>query len=341
MIGDKFKPVSAGGLLISFLFMGAALLAWSCGVKGPPLPPELPAPAPPEDIKVRVREGYIELVWKAEKASGPEEVPAAQWEVLRADVPTAGEGPAYEILDRLYQAAYVDRGVELNRKVYYSIRGISENGRRGPKSKPIKVLNLAPPPAAMYPRAKAGNHFVELSWTPPRGLPPGAGFNIYRARNPALFPWRPVNAEPVTGGRFVDGPLKNNQRYFYEVRTVAPAQGYPPVEGPTPSIVSAVPRDRHPPDPPRGFTAVWTEQGVRMRWMGNQEPDIAGYVVVRRRSGMGEFEELNIDPLKKTEYLDKTARRGVEYDYAVYAVDNTEPPNKSEYSDIQSVYAEP
>ncbi len=333
-----FRPAVA---LALGLFLGLSWMCWSCGVKGPPLPPKLPVPAPPKDIKVRVREGCVELIWKVEEASGSKQVPAVRWEVLRAEEPAAGEGPAYEILGRVEKPGYVDTDVGLNQKVYYSIRGISSEGRRGRKSAPVKVLNLTPPPAALYPQSNPGNKFVEISWTPPRGLPEGAGFNIYRAPEVALFPWRPINASPVTDTRFVDGPLKNNQRFFYEIRTVVSVEGYPPVEGPSASIVSAVPRDRTPPDPPRGFTAVWTQEGVRMRWMANQSPDVAGYIVVRRRHGVGDFEELFLDPIKKTEYLDSSARRGVEYDYAVYAVDNATPPNPSNYSDVQEVYAEP
>lgn len=334
------KPVFTGLFFLIFC-IGVSWMCWSCGVKGPPLPPELPAPSPPEDIRVRVREGCVELLWRAKKSSGPKDVAAVQWEVLRAKEPEAGMGPAYKILGRVEKTGYADRSVGLNQKVFYSVRGISEEGRRGPQSAPVKVLNLAPPPAAMYPDASSGNHFVEISWTPPRGLPPGAGVNIYRATSPALFPWRPINSKPVTESSFVDGPLENNQRYFYEIRTVVPVKGYSPVEGPSASIVTAVPRDRNPPDPPRGFSAIWTDEGVRLRWMANESPDLAGYIVVRRRHGIGEFEELFYDPLQDTEYVDDSARRGVEYEYAVYAVDNAEPPNRSEYSDIQFVYAEP
>jgi len=56
---------------------------------------------------------------------------------------------------------------------------------------------------------------------------------------------------------------------------------------------------------------------------------------------MGRFTELFYTPITETRYIDKTARPGVEYEYAVRAFDTSSPPNGSAFSDVQFVYSEP
>ena len=318
-------------------------LCWlcACGVKGPPEPPEPLAPEPPKNIKVRVREGCVELAWKAPKPATIETPPAARWEVLRADQTEPDELPAWELLARVEELTHLDCAIAPDAKVIYALRAVSPDGTRGKISHTTKIHNLDPPYARLHPQANPGDRFVELSWEQPPDFPKDAGWNIYRAKSPALFPWLPVNAEPVKKGHFVDGPLQNNELYYYEIRAVRLLNGLPAVEGPASPVVSAVPCDRVPPSPPQGFTAIWTEEGVALAWLSNPEPDLDGYKIYRRRKGLGEFKALFLEPIKDTRYLDKTARRGVEYEYVVCAVDNAQPPNQSAPSSIQSVYAEP
>jgi len=172
-------------------------------------------------------------------------------------------------------------------------------------------------------------------------MPAGTGFNIYRSEAATRFPWRPVNIEPAPGGGFVDGPVKNGTRYYYEVRAVAPVPGARPVEGPAAPLTSAVPADLSPPARPEGLTGIWTGHGVELHWLRNQDPDLKGYVLARRLRGRAEWRELFLDPIPQTMYIDRTARSGAEYEYAVYAVDEAQPPNRSAASEALSVFCGP
>jgi hypothetical protein len=323
-----------------FVLVSISLTLSACGVKGPPEPPRLAAPGAPEKFKARMREGCVELKWLPPRIELPQYTPAVRYEVLRAEA-LPGQTPAYRLLDRTGDAWFIDCGLGLEERALYKVRGISDDGRRGAETGPVLVAKTPSPLAPLYPRTRAGDGYVEVSWDTPVDMPESAGFNVYRATEPLNFPWRPVNIEPVRGGRFIDGPLDNGVGYYYEIRAVVSVEGALAVEGPAGSLVRAVPADRVPPSPPRGFIAIWAEGGVLCRWLTSHEPDLKGYIVYRRLRGLGEFEELFLDPIIETRYVDKTARRGVEYEYTARALDGSQPPNVSPWSDIQVVYAEP
>lgn len=314
---------------------------FSCGVKGPPQPPPIPAPGPPEDFQARVRENCVELSWQPPRSDSPDLLVASRFEVLRAREAGPGQEPAFMVIDRLSSTRFRDCSLSLEARAVYKVRGISAEGRVGREAGPVRVLNQDLPLAPTDLRSVAGDGYIEVYWNIPPDMPMDAGYNVYRAMESALFPWRPVNSVPIRGNKYVDGPLENGVRYFYEVRAVLDSGDYLPVEGPGGGISSAVPTDRYPPSAPQGFTAVWTEQGVALSWLRNQEPDLAGYMVWRRKKGVDDFKELFLDPILDNHYLDNTARFGMEYEYAITARDDAVPPNESPRSEIEAVYAEP
>jgi hypothetical protein len=323
------------GVLVVVMLCGVA-----CGVKGPPQPPPVPAPAAPGKFQARLRSGCVELRWAAPEASLPDHPGAVLYEVLRADV-SPGQTPVFKVLDRVKNTQYLGCALPSGQSALYKARAIDEDGRRGDETAPILVTNLPPPAPPQFLKAQSGDGFVDLSWTPGPDMPADAGYNVYRSEASTIYSWRPVNTELVRENSFTDGPLKNGTRYYYEVRAVFRTAEGQVIESAAPPPASAVPSDNAPPAPPQGFSAIWDQAAVDMRWLRNQEPDLQGYLVARRLRGGGEWRELFLTPISDTHYVDKTARRGTEYEYAVYAVDNAVPPNRSALSEVQVVYTGP
>ncbi len=322
--------------------IAAALLALSgCGLKGDPLPPITPTPEKPAKQNARAREGCVELRWRAPKADAPERCPAAYWEVLRADDPDDSGLLVYRVLATVESTSYSDCPGRGGGARAYSIRGVCADGERGKSGPVIRVSGLSAPGAPSAVRVEAGDGFVDLTWQGAKDLPPNAGFNVYRSQDPDDFPWRPLNSTPIRGDSYTDGPLPNGVSYYYQVRAVALDDNALPVEGPASLVSRAAPVDLVPPAPPEGLAAVWTEEGVLLKWFSNDEPDLAGYRVYRRRRGRGSYQPLFAKPIADTTYLDASTTTRIEYQYVVRALDNASSPNQSPPSNDAIVYAQP
>ncbi len=324
-----YTPLCAAGLLLCY-----------CGVKALPEPPLVPAPARPGDLAALVREGCVELSWTAPEEKPPQKVAATSYQVLRAEEPGHRGSPSYMVIESTDKTRFSDCSLEHGRAALYKVRGVSAEQESGEAAGPVKAMNPQPPGAPKNPAAEPGDGHADVTWRPPEGAPPGLLYNLYRTGSPALESFHPVNPEPIAATRFSDGPVENGAQYFYEIRAMIQPPGYPSVEGP-PARVSVVPVDKVPPAAPKGVSAAWTGEGVQLSWLMNQEPDLDGYLVWRRRPGKTDFKQLFLDPLKETGYLDRTARAGAEYEYAITAVDNAAAPNQSPPSRRQRVYVEP
>jgi len=92
--------------------------------------------------------------------------------------------------------------------------------------------------------------------------------------------------------------------------------------------------DVTPPAKVQGLTAAVGAYAVRLSWTPNADPDLAGYVVERSRSG-GPF--TTIASLTATTYTDQAATLGTPYEYRVRAKDVSANGNLSEPSDPAAV----
>ena len=327
--------------LLALLITALVVTLFSCGVKSPPKTPEYPAPSSPENMSIRVRGECVEMSWLAPKVKDEMDALAVRYEVLRAIKSEDTEVPAFFVLTRTSETSYRDCSLPDSSNVVYQVRGISGEDRRGKNSKSYSISNVKALDGPENLKASSGDRFIELSWQIPENMPPNSGVNIYRSLDPDTMPWRPVNQEPIVAYNFADGPLINGTKYFYEVRSVIVSPGSAIVESGLAQTVSAIPNDKIPPLRPHGIAAAWVTGGVQINWLSNHEDDLAGYIVYRRRSGLGSFKPLNQNPINENIYLDLSAKKGFEYEYSVTAIDNSTPPNQSPRSESASVYIEP
>jgi len=88
--------------------------------------------------------------------------------------------------------------------------------------------------------------------------------------------------------------------------------------------------DTFPPAAPKGLAAVASVGAISLIWDANAEADLAGYIVLRAPAdGGGALAPLTKAPIRETTYRDASVKRGVRYVYAIVAVDNAKPPNRS------------
>jgi hypothetical protein len=162
-------------------------------------------------------------------------------------------------------------------------------------------------------------------------LPGLAGFNIYRRGEGESFGFRPLNVGPLSEKIYWDAVLQNGKRYYYEVRAVRNFQGTL-IEGPASAPAMGIPEKTIPPSAPSGLSAVFTENGVELRWDKSPEPDVAGYDLYRREGGSGEYTKINGPPILENYFFDPTADPRKTYLYRLKAVEAPPAGKESEFS---------
>jgi hypothetical protein len=172
-------------------------------------------------------------------------------------------------------------------------------------------------------------------------VPPGpTTYNVYSDIAPdplvlpaaALPPWRaavpmPLNPAPLATTSFVDTVSFGRVRCY----TVRARRGTVMSEPSPPACFTPI--DVFPPAAPSGLASVPSEGGISLIWEPNAEPDLGGYLVLRRDAGDATLRQLTDTPISDARYRDSTVQSGVRYTYFVVAVDTQLPlPNISTQS---------
>lgn len=157
---------------------------------------------------------------------------------------------------------------------------------------------------------------VKLSWKPVAGSGI-TGYNVFRGTvNPYPKGFTKINGSPVTDTFYTDATAASGTRYSYKVCAVN-ANG----DG----LLS-----RHLytcPGRPLGVAASVEESTVvKVSWLANPEPDLAGYNVYRANgpaifSSLGSYTKLTASPVNALEYTDNVdLSNGVAKGYVITAV---------------------
>ena len=180
----------------------------------------------------------------------------------------------------------------------------------------IVPVEVPAPPAnvSATPDAKG----IVLKWDAPSTA---KMFNVYRigaseAPN-ELAP--PINAAPVTSATYTDAPPYG--AYTYRVTAVA-ATGPPRIESDPSAAATVTFKDLMPPPAPASLTALVEVKNVRLLWDPVDVPDLAGYFVYRYE-GKARIKFQTGAPIPSTHFGDASPDPGIEYVYAVTAVDKS------------------
>ncbi|MBW2039679.1 MAG: hypothetical protein JRI46_08800 [Deltaproteobacteria bacterium] len=325
------------------------ILVGGCGVKAPPIPPDVLVPKAISDLQGKVREGELYLSWSVprENMDGSKPVDLVGFRVLRREeargcVECPGEFRIRADLDlrapegyRLERGTLTWRDEDLREgTIYiYKVIGINHWGYPSPPSNEAMIQWGAPPAPPSSLKGEGRDRSVLLSWKPVEGAD---GYDIYRRQEGNPFPSDPLNKTPVKEETYLDKGLQNERKYLYVVRGVKVC-GETPVEGKSSEEIAAIPIDITPPLPPSGLIAIPQEEGIELDWFPNEEADLLGYNVYRREVSEGELRKINKKVIEETHFLDLSAERGKSYYYAITAVDNSPRCNESPLSRLVKV----
>lgn len=179
----------------------------------------------------------------------------------------------------------------------------------------IVPLDVPPPPTKIAASVKPEG--VTLSWD----APDVKLFNVYRtgdkeATNELALP---INAAPVQAATYTDVPPYGT--YSYRITALASA-GPPRIESDPSASTIVTYKDLLPPAAPASLTALVEVQVVRLIWDPVDVPDLWGYNVYRYQ-GKAKIKFQTGAPIPSTHFGDSSPQPGIEYVYAVTAVDKS------------------
>lgn len=269
-----------------------------------PAPPETPTQPAPGDTVM-----FVEKLDEAKLKPAYTEMPPPPVAAPAGGPPSVAVPPA-----------------PLYAKRVYSILGVARNGRPGQRAPRIELPLVALPPPPTAVAATFTETAVRLSWTAPT-LPEGpVRFNVYEAETPS-----PLNAAPLEAAPFEREGVEFGKEACFVVRSVL-SMGAVTIESAAPDRVCVTPVDTFPPKQPTGLNAVAAAGAISLIWNANNEPDLAGYLVLRGEAPGDTLQPLTTSPVKETTFRDTTVKPGVRYVYAIVAVDNATTANASPQS---------
>lgn len=138
----------------------------------------------------------------------------------------------------------------------------------------------------------------------------------------------PINTEPGTETSYVDVGVSFGVERCYTVRTFDVVDSLP-VRGPASPSTCVIPVDTFAPQPPGNVVAVASRDAISLVWDPSPEPDVEGYLVLRRTAPGATLQSLTTAPIVETTYRDVSVESDQEYVYVVQAVDDATPRNVS------------
>ena len=268
-----------------------------------------PAIAPVSETQGPLRRFYLAIPFSPTGRPGP---PGAQTEVplmMLPDPPVA------------VRATYSPTSVTVTWQPFGGLIGLLLDNPLPPEPSPVDE-----------PPAPGSSTLV-----PVEGVPPGpTRYNVYRelAPDPLALPSpvtktagvvapAPLNPLPLTAPS-VEDDVEFGRERCYTVRAIRGDATTSVVSEPS-SRVCITPVDIFPPAAPTGLIAVPSEGGVSLIWEPNSEPDLGGYLVLRREVGSATLRQLTDSPIPEARFRDSTVTPGVRYVYSVVAVDSQVP----------------
>jgi hypothetical protein len=313
---------------------------------------EPPEPPPPEPTDLRPGQGdTVSAVEELTEATlVPVTLPRPRQEKPAPQTPPREVEPPKAVAPVLTQPVTSPPLI----RTYIAIPVSTRNRDGAPTSRvmvPLGVSLIAPP----APSLTHSKEEIEVSWEPPQGAPrriqapPEKGdlrsrpvlgqssvytYNVYESAegDSATTGVEPINGRPLEEPPYADTRIEFGVRRCYAIRSVYSFGGVRIESDPSPPAC-ITPADTFAPAAPAGLAAVGSQGGISLIWEPATEDDLAGYLVLRGEAGSETLQPLTPAPIRETTYRDTDVRPGVRYAYAVVAVDNATPANRSAESE--------
>jgi len=357
-----YKPNIAAfaGTFIACMLGVCALLLCSCGKKADPFIPMQAAPKDAKSVRAIARPESVVVLWKAPKRNTNDTplLDLSGFLLFRAEDPFEKACPGCpkdfrQLYDYDYTGplgkepartwmVYYDRDVRYQTLYTYKIHCYNENEVMSIPSEVVHIYYDVPPEPPAAITAERKYRLVRLEWNKPQCCEDGAaldavaGYTVYRTTRRGEYDRFPLNDDLLQTTFFEDIPDKEEEAYFYTVRTVRKVRDTFIESAPSEEV--AVPyMDIIPPSIPQGLAAIPRKEGILLKWVPKIEKDFAGFNLYRRETGQETFIKLNKKLITKSAWMDSTAHIGTTYIYAVTSVDTSLKGNESDLSETVTV----
>jgi hypothetical protein len=222
--------------------------------------------------------------------------------------------------------------------------GIDRRGRLGAFSKRVTVPLALAPSRPSQPSITYTDTKITVRWSSPSGdethtvagllpskpfgyLRASRAYNVYDSATGVRLTSTPVKAPEYEESRIEWGATR-----CYAVRAVeVVGESALESEASEPRCEKLV--DTFPPAAPKGLSAVSTDGAINLIWEANNEPDLAGYYVLRAQLPDTRLVRITSTPVQDASFLDNV-QPGARFVYAVTAIDKagniSEPSNRVE-----------
>lgn len=353
----------------SFLFVSLSFLLFffSCGKKGPLLPPLVQIPKSIEGFRA-VQQGskviltwlnpttYIDgrpleevkevEIWMLEEEKGS---PAAALPINKEDF-----GKQATFFSSVMKDHFPDvqkKGTALSREIRFVYPlpsqgflskkftfGLKVQGKKGKESGFSELAVVEPKPLPLPPQKIAAAVFedrIEVGWEKPeknidQSTPPNLkGYNIFRSEEDGEVVR--LNSTVWTETLFADKAFEFRKHYRYFIRAAA-TESEPFLESEDSETKEILARDEFAPSPPEGLVAIPGAGLNALSWNPAKEKDLDGYKIWRKAEGEDDFVLLTSVPIHENTYTDTSVEKSKLYGYAVTALDKS--GNESDKSAI-------
>lgn len=218
--------------------------------------------------------------------------------------------------------AFIDTAAPIGKMCVYQVVVVDVTGKKSDFSNWAAAPRLDPPATPAGFKAEPRNESAILTWQPVDKLLSGApaaglaGYLVYRQDGKKAVP---VTEKPLKAAKYLARELVNGKPYQYQVRALRMVGKHQVMSAPT-AWVAVTPADVKPPDPPKDIVTVSAPAGLYLRFTASPSDDVAGYLIFRKQ-GAGDWVQLNKEPVSEQAYIDKSAQKGVTYQYRAVAVD--------------------
>ncbi len=350
-----------GALIVRRLILISciAMVFASCGKKSDPMVPVYAIPDSVKSFNAAVRPETVVLLWKAPRKNVNDSplVDLAGFKIYRSGVQIEKaclKCPRNfkQIFDYKYTGPrgrvpgsqwmiYYDRSSSPGSFYTYQIVTYTEKGTPGKPSSEVNVYCVEPPDPPVSIRAEKKGSSMVFSWdlqTEPVEQP-GLnikGVNVYRRTRDTPYGVFPVNEKIVEEKFFQQVADKDNETFFYRLRTVAVMKDTFIESSPSEEF-RVLYADTDPPSVPEALTVIPQREGVYLKWILVMDEDCAGYNVYRKEAVGQDWARLNKTLIGGASWTDMTARKNRFYVYGVTSVDSSARANESRMSETVKI----
>lgn len=206
----------------------------------------------------------------------------------------------------------------------YMVEPIDIVGNSGPMSDTLTVISVdfENLPLIRNVSAEDTTSGIYLSWDPVPNKSYITGVEIRRSRNSARD-FIVMDTLSVRDTEYLDTRLVPNTPYYYEFRIVTVRDR---TEQPSGVASASFTNNTLPPSPPNNVRASQEDDGIRLNWDANPEPDLFGYYVYRGTSRYDSMAVISRAIKDTTTFFDDSEELNgrTNYVYAVKSVNISE-----------------